>query len=123
MLEISTKKVLIWAIALLLLLGNIFLISMYFVEKAELQKVSNALEEQTDREEIIGFTGLFIEKVLKAEKDVDFETRLSLETAVRELDDDEILAQWQEFTGSQTKESAQNELKNLLALLVKKMGE
>jgi CRISPR/Cas system endoribonuclease Cas6 (RAMP superfamily) len=62
-----------------------------------------------------------IEKVLKAEKEVDFETRLKLENAVREINDKEILNQWIKFTESKTEDEAQNNIKNLLDLLVDKI--
>jgi hypothetical protein len=63
---------------------------------------------------------MFTEKVLLAERDVDFDTRLSLETAVRALNDQEIFDQWQKFTKSATKEEASAEAKKLLRILVQK---
>lgn len=69
---------------------------------------------------ISNFRDLFIQKVLLAEKEVDFESRLALETAVRELNDDIILAHWQRFTESETKEDASYQAKQLLLLLINK---
>lgn len=74
-------------------------------------------------EKIIAFEKIFIEKVLKADKEIDFETRLQLENAVRDLHDNDILAQWQDFVDSKNEEEAQNNVKNLLALLVEKSSE
>jgi len=62
-----------------------------------------------------------IEKVLKAETEVDFETRLKLENAVRNLEDKEILARWSKFIESKTEAGAQEEVKNLLEALVNKI--
>src|SRR3989338_5093253 len=72
-------------------------------------------------EGVLNFTGLFIEKVLKAEKEVSFEERMNLETVVRGLKDDEILEQWNKFVNSKTQAEAQNAVKNLLGMLVKKI--
>ena len=71
-------------------------------------------------EKVINFMRVFIEKVLNAEAEVDFETRLQLENAVRELKDDEVLVGWQKFIGSKTETEAQTEVKNLLRVLINK---
>jgi hypothetical protein len=52
---------------------------------------------------------------------VDFDTRLSLENGVRDLKDPEIMAEWQNFTGSKTEADAQNSVKKLLEMLVDKI--
>lgn len=65
------------------------------------------------------FTELFVEKVLKTGKEVDFETRLQLENSVRELNNAEILNQWQKFIESKTEADAQIEVRNLLEILIK----
>jgi cobalamin biosynthesis Co2+ chelatase CbiK len=101
--------------------GNIFLSSKYFNAKKELDQVRTTLKSQQKNENILVFTRLFIEKVLKATGEVDFETRLQLENSVRNLGDQEILNQWQKFTNAQTQEDAQREVKNLLGLLVGKI--
>lgn len=66
------------------------------------------------------FNKLFIEKVLKAEEKIDFEERLKLENMVRNLNDEEILIQWQKFTESKTETEAQDNVKDLLYILVNK---
>lgn len=70
---------------------------------------------------IVSFLKLFIDKVLKADKEIDFETRLQLENGVRNLEDKEVLAAWQKFTASKTEQEAQQEVNNLLTLLVNKL--
>ena len=70
---------------------------------------------------VINFTSLFVKKVLQADSEVDFETRLSLENAVRDLKDDEIMKEWQNFTGSKTEAEAQNSVKKLLGILINKI--
>jgi len=113
----------IWIVVVLLLLaGNIFFIVEYNSLKSELSKSKIALENQTINNKVLDFTKLFIEKVLKADDEVDFETRLKLENAVRNLNDEEVLSQWQKFIDSKTEIQAQEEVKNLLELLVNKIS-
>jgi len=106
---------------LALIASNIFFIIRYNNLKGELQQSKTAIEVQEINKEVLEFTKLFIEEVLKAEAEVDFETRLQLESAVRNLEDEEILAQWQKFVESETEFDAQNEVKNLLEILVSKV--
>lgn len=108
-------------IILILLAVGVFFGVKYFTVQKELGQAQIALETQKTNEDILDFTGLFIEKILKAETEVDFETRLDLENAVRNLNDQEILIQWQKFTDSKTETSAQKEVKNLLEMLIKKI--
>ena len=108
-------------IVLILLAGNAFFVFKYLEVQKELRETKIALENHQRNEEVLDFTNFFIEKVLKTETEVDFETRLKLENAIRDLDDEEILAQWQKFTESKTEADAQEEVKNLLEILVSKI--
>jgi hemerythrin-like domain-containing protein len=113
---------LFWIIlVLILLVGNVFFGFKYSAVQKELKLAQATLETQKTNERVLDFAKLFIEKVLKAETEIDFETRLKLENAVRNLDDEEILTQWQKFIESQTKAEAQEEVKNLLEMLVGKI--
>ncbi len=117
-----TLSNLFWIILVLILLtGNVFWGVKYFSLQKELQETQTGLETQKLNEKVLEFTKLFIEKVLKAETEVDFETRLQLENAVRNLDDEEILVQWQKFVDSRAEAEAQNEVKNLLEMLINKI--
>jgi hypothetical protein len=118
---IKFDKIIIIAIILILLAGNIYFGSRYFSVQKELKETKAAMEVPKINEKILSFTDLFIVKVLKAESEVDFETRLKLETAVRDLNDEEIFNQWQKFTESKTEADAQTEVKNLLETLVSKI--
>jgi len=108
-------------IVLILLASTVFLGVRYSAAQKELRQTKAALETQKMNEKILDFTKLFIEKVLRAESEIDFETRLGLENAVRDIGDEEILAQWQKFTESKTEAEAQEEVKNLLEMLVDKV--
>ncbi len=118
----TNRKTILIIIILILLASNVIFAVKYFVAQKELGQTQAALGTQKTNEKILEFTNLFIGKVLKAETEVDFETRLRLENAVRNLSDEEILAQWEEFTESKTEAQAQEKVKNLLEMLVGKIG-
>ena len=71
--------------------------------------------------EILEFNKQFIEEVLGAGKEVSFESRLGLENAVRGLNDQEILTDWQNFTKSKDPAEAQKNVLILLKALANKM--
>ena len=113
---------LFWVVlVLILLVGNVFFGVRYFAARKEVRTTQTALETQKINEKVLDFTKLFIAKVLKVETEVDFETRLKLENAVRNLGDEEILAQWSKFVESKTEAGAQEEVKNLLEVLASKI--
>lgn len=116
------KPKIILILILILLAGNVFLGVKYFSSQKELRQTQTALEIQKTNDKILEFTKLFIKEVLRAKTEVDFETRLKLENAVRNLGDEEILAQWSKFVESKTEAGAQEEVKNLLEMLVSKIN-
>jgi len=124
------KQKLIIILIIILIVMNIFLLYRYLLITKEIEKMkvaSNLPEKNAvifpnnKNERIVNFLKLFITKVLKAEGEVDFETRLKLENAVREIQDKEILAQWIKFTESKTEDEAQKNVKDLLEILVNKL--
>ena len=106
-----------------LLAGNIYFGAKYIGTRKELRQEEVLLAVKKQNEKVIQFNQLFIEKVLKAEKEVDFETRLKLENNVRDLNDPDILARWQAFTESKTELEAQTAVKNLLGTLSQKIAQ
>ena len=119
--ENQSKKAVFGLIILILLLTAFFFVSKYFSLQKELKETKTFLETQKINEKTLEFAKFFTKNVLKAEKEVDFETRLKLENAVRNLNDEEILSQWQKFTESQTEIEAQNNVKDLLEMLINKI--
>lgn len=111
------KKIIFIAIFCVSVLAN-FALGFYIVNNLETIKRYSLAREASNKN--IAFTSMFIEKVLMAKKDIDFDTRLSLETAVRNLNDQEVFDQWQKFTKATDKEDAGNQAKELLNLLVEK---
>lgn len=120
MFQASSSKILT-IIILFLTAGNVYLGFRYLDARQGFNQNQTVLENRQTNENVLTFTKLFIEKVLKAEKEVDFESRLKLENAVRELRDEEILDQWQKFVNSKNESEAQREVKNLLEMLVNKI--
>lgn len=114
------KFFIIALVALLLIGGNIFFAYSYFNAKAELTKTQTALSSYENNGKVLAFTKLFIAKVLKSDKEIDFDTRLKLENSIRNLNDKDILAQWQKFVASKTEVDAQIQVKSLLEMLVNK---
>ena len=104
-----------------LLAGSIFLGISNLQMRHKLQTSQLEKINYSSNQKILEFTESFIEKVLKNENEVDFETRLKLENMVRELDDRQILDNWNRFTASQTEDEAQTQVKNLLELLINKI--
>lgn len=117
----SRKKIIYLIILILLLVSNFYFVARYRAIEKELQEIKKPVEVQEINTKVLNFTKLFIEKVLKAGGEIDFETRLKLENAVRDIGDPEILAQWQKFVDSKSETEAQQEVKNLLELLVNKI--
>lgn len=109
------------AIIIILLASTVAFAVLYFYSQQDLQITKQLLNTQQVDRKILGFGTLFVEKVLKAEKEVSFEDRLRLENTVRDLNDSDVLAQWEKFTVSKTDTDAQKEVINLLELLLKKI--
>lgn len=103
-----------------LLIGNVyFILKEYYLSK-ELAISQADVASVHKNEKVIHFTQLFVGKVLNADKEVDFETRLQLENLVRDLKDSNILAGWQKFTESKTDTEAAQNVKDLLKILIMK---
>ena len=119
--SINPLRIIAILVILILLTGIAFLGWKYIKIQGELQVNKEALKVRQINENILDFAKIFINQVLRAEKEIDFETRLKLEYAVRDLGDKEILKQWDNFVNSKTESEAQNQVKNLLELLVNKI--
>jgi len=115
------KLIIFTIIIFFLLASNLFFALNFYDLRHEVEALRSRLRVCQTNEKVLNFTRLFIEKVLKAQEEIDFETRLQLENAVRSINDEEILNQWKKFTQSQTEEEAQKEVVELLDLLVKKI--
>ena len=117
----NKKKIFTFVIIAVLLAGNIVLGYLYYRACSEI-KAEQKLEMQTEfHQKVLSFMSLFVNKVLQANTQVDFNTRLALENSVRDLNDSDVMTAWQDFTASKTEADAQSNVKNLLSILVAKL--
>jgi len=117
----KNRNVILSIVILLLLAGNVFFAMQYMAVQEELRQAQAVLSVQNINANTLAFTQLFIDKVLNTEGEVDFETRLQLENAVRAIGDEQILVQWKRFSESASEQEAQVEVKNLLSELIRKI--
>lgn len=117
------KTKLVAIIIVLLVAGNILFTAMYFLNRAELLRLQEQLKVQQTNEKSLFFAKLFIDKVLLSAGTVNFEDRLKLENAVRDINDPKIFAKWEEFTNSQNDRESQIAVGNLLKLLIIKTSQ
>ncbi|MDD2758651.1 MAG: hypothetical protein PHD72_04810 [Patescibacteria group bacterium] len=115
-----TRKIMTFTLVIFLLAGNIILGWGYFVAQKQNRALQSQILTQKQQGKSLLFLQTFIQKVIRSEGEVSFETRLKLENEVRDLGDDKILAQWQAFVNSQTEAEAQKNVKALLGLLTDK---
>jgi hypothetical protein len=117
----NKKRIIIIIVIGALIIGNAYLGLKYVSVSKELEMVRSTETKAELNSKVLNFTSMFIKKVLQANTEVDFETRLSLENAVRDLKDEEIMSEWQNFIGSKTELEAQNSVKKLLGILISKI--
>ncbi len=115
------KFIILIIVIFFLLINNLFLFFNLRDLQSEVKALQSRLRVCQTNEKVLNFTRLFIEKVLKGEKKIDFETRFQLENAVRSINDEEILNQWRKLVESEYEEEAQREVVNLLYLLITKI--
>lgn len=111
-----TKILLVVTVVLLII--SAFLGARYYNVYQESNRMQKLIVNYDLDSRVLVFTDLFISEVLRAEKDIDFETRLKLENAVRELDNENISTAWKNFVDSETEEEAQQNVEALLSLLI-----
>lgn len=116
----KTRLILVIIIAVLIA-GNAYFASMYFLNRAELARTGKQLIAQQTNEKVLSFAKLFVDKVLLGKGTVDFEDRLKLENSVRDINDKEIFSKWQEFTNSQSDKQSQTAAGNLLEFLLNRI--
>jgi hypothetical protein len=109
-------------IVVILLISNIFFGVQYFLAQNKIHLLEKQVKLQQINAKILSFEKLFIDNVLKANTEVSFDQRLKLENAVRDLNDPDVLAEWEKFTSSTSEAGAQQEVKNLLSLLTSKIS-
>ncbi|MFA6897505.1 MAG: hypothetical protein WCQ96_04455 [Patescibacteria group bacterium] len=116
------KTVAIAIISLLVLSNACFAVKLNQTQKELATIKSNEEKTINIKQPIIEFNQLFVDKVLRAEGEISFDTRLELENKVRELKDAEVLEKWNGFVNAATETDAQKSVKALLGLLAQRMN-
>lgn len=120
---IVNKRKFIWTVIILLLIfGTIFFGINSFFQSRQIRELEKEVGTRKINEKIVMFLDLFIQKVLKTDKEVSFDDRLNLENAVRNIEDAEILSKWEQFTAGENEEQIQSRVKGLLETLVQKIS-
>ena len=96
-------------------------IAKYVALKSDATVNARVLTEYRYNDKVLEFMKTFIVKVLEAEDEVSFEDRVTLESMVRDLKDQEITSTWNSFVKAQTELQAQDAVKKLLRLLTEKI--
>lgn len=117
----KTTKIFLTVAIALLLVSNFCFATNYFKAKKVAQLEAQNAAKIAFNVKVVGFAKLFTTKVLSADKEIDFETRLQLENSVRATGDQEILEQWNKFTNSASEQEGQANVKKLLEILLNKM--
>lgn len=108
--------------AILIIFISVFCVSVIFncYLSFEIIKFSNQYSQIEQGNKFLAFRDMFVKNVLLSSTEIDFDTRLDMENTVRDLNDQEVLSQWQAFTKSTTQEDASFQAKKLLRLLIKR---
>ena len=117
----SRLRVFIIALICLLVLTDAIAVNGYLSVKKQLSVSQGLSQKNILNSQVLNFTRLFIERVLQAKGEVSFENRLKLENMVRDLNDPAILESWNSFVNSRSEQEAQENVKLLLDLLVRKI--
>lgn len=115
--NIQIKKLLLIILMSVSLPANGMMVFLVFQDI----EIANQKEQNLQANlKVLNFRNLFTENVLLADREIDFDTRLKMETAVRDLQDPEILTQWKIFTETESREDANTQAKKLLRILINK---
>ena len=116
----NRKNIVIVIVFIVLLAGNLYFGWRSLSSSGEIANARAIIAAKQSSNRNLDFLQMFVKNVIKSDKEVDFDTRLKLENAVRELNDNEVLEKWQRFVDSKDEIEAQNNVKDLLDLLVRK---
>jgi hypothetical protein len=100
--------------AITIFLGYLFLQSQHQLVLTQQKQVFDT--------KVLAFRDMFTRNIILSGKEVDFNTRLAMETSVRALNDAQIFDQWQKFTQAETPSDASSQAKKLLELLIEKIS-
>lgn len=111
-------KVLIIILFVALIISNVFFAYKYLASQRTLEATT---QKQQINANVLSFTQLFMDKVLRGTSTVSFDDRLQLENSVRALNDKDIYTSWQNFTNAKNSTETQQDFYTLFNLLLKKL--
>ena len=103
-----------------LILLNIFSWVAYTSRGSELKNARNVAANIAQSRNILAFQKLFVDKILKSDGVVDYDTRRELEQAVGKTNDDAVIAAWNAFLLAKTETEGQAKVKDLLSTMADK---
>ncbi len=120
--QIGKTRLIVITVICLLTAITIYMSVECFLLAFELKTTKSELKVQQNDEKVKFFAKLFIDKILLSEGVVSFDDRLKLENAVRDINDEEIMFQWEKFTENNGDAEAQKIVGIILDLLIKKIS-
>jgi len=117
----TNKKIRNIVIAIILLCLALF-VWRYLSLSSRLRVAEQAVGAQRVNEKVLSFSRLFVTNILRNEQAINFDQRLELENAVRDIKDPEIYKAWQEFTNAKEQSAVQLSFYNLFSLLLDKIS-
>ncbi|KKR62501.1 hypothetical protein A2643_01655 [Candidatus Nomurabacteria bacterium RIFCSPHIGHO2_01_FULL_39_220] len=108
------------ALIIFLAILNIILWSAYSSRGRELRKVQDTVANIEHSRNILAFQKLFVDKVLKSDGVVDYDTRRELEQSVGRTNDDAVISAWNAFLSAKTEDEGQVRVKELLSVLAER---
>lgn len=115
-------KIVTLIIILALVVLVVFLAAQWVWLKIDFNQLQKTVKIQQTNQKTLEFANFFVDKVLLSSQQVSFEERLQMENMVRDINDQQILDQWNKFVKSDRNEDVQKELVNLLKLLLSKIS-
>ena len=101
---------------------NLYLATGWLLAEQQIRILEKEVKINQNNQRIISFIQLLTDTVLSGNQEISFDDRLSLEKAVRDLNDPDIFNQWQRFTKSGSDTETQKNFTNLIKALFKKLS-
>lgn len=109
-------------LVLIILASNAVWALEFSLEKTARKKAQSELTAFSHNKKISAFQKLFVDKVLKSDGDVDFDTRVLLQNSVNDTGDKDVIEAWNSFLRAKTEDEGQARVKDLLSLLSSKLN-
>lgn len=107
----------LFIIILILLVGNILWLIAFTNRGKELGQAQYSLAQVQVNKNILSFQKLFVDKVLKADGVVDYDTRRLLDQSVGSTNNKPVIDAWNAFIDAKTEADAQNKVRDLLSIM------